>query len=352
LSRTAPRRRWPRLALVALGLGLLALIAADADPAAVWARVVAFGPAGVAAILAFYLLEFLLDTAAWQLTIERAPLRARWLARLFRVRMVGEAVNAVTPLAGMGGEPLKALLLSRHHGLGLGDSTPSLIVSRTVDLLGLVLFLIPAVVLIGREPRLAGPYQGAAGAGLAAFLLAALAFLVLQRLGLAAALGRRLARLSRAPASSARARLGAWLDERLHHLEAFDARVAGFYVERPGRFLAALALGLGNWLVGAAGTWVALALLGHPVSLAEAWIIEALTQLARAATFFVPANAGTQDGALVVVVEALTGSPELGLALALVRRFRELLWIAAGLAIGWGYTRRPAPGSSAPGTRR
>jgi hypothetical protein len=36
-----------------------------------------------------------------------------------------------------------------------------------------------------------------------------------------------------------------------------------------------------------------------------------------------------------VVCAALTGSPTLGLAVALVRRVREIIWIVWGLGLGW-----------------
>jgi hypothetical protein len=58
--------------------------------------------------------------------------------------------------------------------------------------------------------------------------------------------------------------------------------------------------------------------------------------LMRNVTFFVPAHMGTQDGVIVMMIGAVTGSPELGLAAALIRRGRELFVSAIGLGIaGW-----------------
>ena len=71
----------------------------------------------------------------------------------------------------------------------------------------------------------------------------------------------------------------------------------------------------------------------------------ALTQLVRAGTFFIPASIGAQEGAFVVVFDALTGQAGLGLAAALVRRGRELIWIGLGLVVGWLYSAAPAPGA-------
>jgi hypothetical protein len=54
----------------------------------------------------------------------------------------------------------------------------------------------------------------------------------------------------------------------------------------------------------------------------------------RSLTFFVPGHLGVQDGAITLIGQALTGSSEVGLAVALLRRGRELVWTAVGLAIG------------------
>ncbi len=50
-------------------------------------------------------------------------------------------------------------------------------------------------------------------------------------------------------------------------------------------------------------------------------------QLVRAGTFFIPVRFGANEIGLVLIVETLVGLPSLGLAAALIRRGRELLWI-------------------------
>ena len=52
-------------------------------------------------------------------------------------------------------------------------------------------------------------------------------------------------------------------------------------------------------------------------------------------TFFIPANIGAQEGGLQVVAAGLTGDPNAGLALAVVRRIRDLVFILWGLALAW-----------------
>ena len=49
----------------------------------------------------------------------------RWVYRLWKVRMVGEALNFVLPAASMGGEPVKVVLLKSSHGIGYHEGASS-----------------------------------------------------------------------------------------------------------------------------------------------------------------------------------------------------------------------------------
>ena len=51
--------------------------------------------------------------------------------------------------------------------------------------------------------------------------------------------------------------------------------------------------------------------------------------------FFIPSNIGTQEGIFVIAVNALKDSTPLGLAVAVIRRLREVLWISIGLFLGF-----------------
>jgi uncharacterized membrane protein YbhN (UPF0104 family) len=113
-----------------------------------------------------------------------------------------------------------------------------------------------------------------------------------------------------------------------------EDRLIHFYICHSRRFLLALALALANWVIGALELYVTLWFLGHPVTFSEAWIIEAIAQLVRSGAFFIPGALGVQEGAFMIVIEAMTGRGVLGLAVAMIRRFREIVWIAWGMLLG------------------
>lgn len=320
-----------RLIYLAIGLALLGYVIAEAELAEVWEQALDFGLAGLTVIVALYALEFLADVAGWQVTFASVPLRAGWLRRLYLVRMVGEAFNVITPMASMGGEPVKVVLLKRYYGVSYGDASASVLLAKTTNLISLVIFLGGGLALMIVDPRFSDTETIVAGSGLVLFSCVVISFFLVQRMRVS----------SRVSAWLSRWRTARRIEDYLHHIEEFEDRLVEFYTKRGRRFSAALGLALSNWFVGALSIYYTMVFLGTPVSFTDAWIIEAFAQLVRAGTFFIPASIGAQEGAFVLICATLTGSASSGLAAALVRRFREILWIGGGLLLGWWYSFRP-----------
>jgi hypothetical protein len=138
-------------------------------------------------------------------------------------------------------------------------------------------------------------------------------------------------------------RWAARLSHALTFMRDIDEQMFAFVRRTPGRFAVSFALAFLNWFFGAVEMFLIFLFLGHPISFADAWMVEAGVVLVRAATFFIPGHLGVQDGAIALMGQALTGSPEIGLTVALLRRGREMVWTAIGLAIGawFGLRKRP-----------
>lgn len=320
-----------KILYVLIGLGLLGVVLADVDVAEVADRVSMIGW-GLAVVLGLYCITFTLDSLTWLLALTDVKPSLRWLFRMWRVRIVGEVFNSVMPAAGMGGEPVKAVLLKKHYGIGYRAGTTSIILAKTVNMMALVLFLAAGFGLMWGS-SLPQNYKMVAGAGLAAFTLATVIFFSIQRLKVSSITGTW---ISRWP-------VGRRLEEVLHHIHDMDDRLVRFYTVYRPRIVLVLVLALASWMVGILEIYFVMAFLGHPVTLTEAWIIEAVTQMVRAGTFFIPASLGAQEGAFLVICSAVTGSPSLGIAAAVVRRFREILWILFGVLIGSQYSLKSIP---------
>lgn len=321
-----------RSGFVLLGIALLGAVAWSTDLRAVAGHLKDLGLAGAACVLAVYAAAFLFDTAAWMATIVSRRMSLSWLCRLWEIRVIGEAVNSATPLGSVGGEPVKALLLRKYFGIGLRDGLSSLVLAKTAILIGLVLFLATGFALMLASQRLPATMKLVAGLGLGAFALAILGLVLVQWFRLATLAGGWLRR------GRYGERLARWLDA----VADMDHRFAAFYGRHLDRLLPAVLFSLANWFLGAVELMVVMAFLGHPIPFTDAIVVEALAQLVRAGTFFIPMSLGAQDGTFMLALGAITGQPALGLAVAVVRRGRELLWILLGLLLFWLFSGRPA----------
>ena len=316
------------------GVGLLGWLLLSLDVMAALGLVATLGWTGGALVLLPFALGFAVEIVAWSLLFPQALHGLRWFGRLWRVIMVGEAFNVLMPLGSLGGEPFKALLLKRHYGVGYDASGVSLVMMQALLAMAQAPFVLLGVGLSAELNVLPPGLQS----GLA---FTAFAFAGVMLLAWVGWQGRWLGQAITWLAARA---FGQRLAKALAALYQLESQMFSFIGAHKRRFWMGLVLFFANWAAGAVEIWVILHLLDTPLSLAECWVIETAIVLVRSATFFIPANLGSFEAATVYVVAAMTGAPDLGLALALIRRGRELLWSAAGLGIGgWYHWQGPRP---------
>ena len=309
--------------LLLAGAALFAAILYETDLAEVWSKVRLIGWWGIAAVFGLYVISVSADVLAWLVTFRSLPLRPRWFLRLWHVHVAGDALNSVTPGAPFGGEPVKAALLNGRYGIRYKEIAATLVLMQTVLVGSQVIFLVVAVVLMLQVSAMPGPYKIAAVVGLAALTMGLALFFLAQRYRLLSRVGRWLGR----------GWLGVKALRAVRHIRHIEGRLIHFYLERGRRCAAAVSLEFLNWLLGAVEVFIIMRLLDSPISFAEAWVIEGSVILVRSIFFLIPASLGVQEGTFIIVCQAITGSPTIGIAVALIRRFRELVWIFIGLAV-------------------
>ncbi|MDR3441239.1 lysylphosphatidylglycerol synthase domain-containing protein [Telmatospirillum sp.] len=91
------------------------------------------------------------------------------------------------------------------------------------------------------------------------------------------------------------------------------------------RVFVAVLLHLSAWTVSAGEAWVALYLLGHPLPLPDVLAMECIIFAIRSAAFFVPAAIGVQEGGYLLLGGVLGLSPEVALAISLLKRGRAIV---------------------------
>lgn len=318
---------------LAAGVALFAWLLSETDLAAVAHTITRVGWLGAVAVVAVWAAGFAAEIGGWALLFRQRVLTLRRFVQLWLVNMVGEAFNVVLPLGSLGGEPFKALLLRRHYRVPYPDSSSALFLMQTLLALAEAPFALIGVILAVQLPILSTQLK-------TIMIIAVVILIVLMGLTLLALHKRWLGLFTRELEKSR------W-SERLIHVTAgmdeVEDQMFDFVRRDPVRFATSLGLFFLNWVAGAAEVWVIMQLMGVPLSFGDCWIMEAAVVLVRSATFFIPANLGSFEAATVFVAMPFTGSADIGLALALVRRARELLWSALGLAIaGWFNLRGPA----------
>jgi len=313
--------RFWKVASILAGFGLLYWIASGIDLGDVGSLVVEVGAAGIGAAVGIYFLAFLGDSISWLLILTSLPVDLAWMRRTFMIRLAGEAFNNVVPAGGFAGEPVKAVILKARYGVRYTEASASIVMARTVNMIALIAFLMIGFVFMAASDSIDGPFKATASIGLILLSVGTVLMFVVQRYKVSSWLAAKFSGHAWAERAAVAIKV----------IEELDDRFVTFYTRHRGRLVMALVLAFANWMLGAVEVYVTFRFLGHGISWADAWMIEALAQMIRAAVFFIPLGIGAQEGAFVVISAAITGVPGLGLACAAVRRIRELLWVLLGL---------------------
>ena len=261
----------------------------------------------------------LLATLSWRQLFGPAPRHS--LSELTTITWIGLSVNWLLPAAQVGGDLLRIrlLMLAGSNGAAMGASV---VVDKTIQAATQVAFSLIGLALLFTVTGTHILVNWTAGFAL---VLSGCVYFFC-RLQLAAPAGRMMKFLERLmPRSKLRAALP---DGR-----SFDAALDTLYRQR-GQLVLSFLWRVAERSAKVGEVWLALWLLGNPVTLIEAMILESLIQAVRAAAFVVPAGLGVQEGGLVLIGSALGLSPEVSLALSLAKRFRELIVGLPGL-LGW-----------------
>lgn len=88
-----------------------------------------------------------------------------------------------------------------------------------------------------------------------------------------------------------------------------------------------------GWLCGSAEIWLAFWLRSHSIGVAEAVVLESLGQAVRSVGFVLPGGLGAQESGIVAAGVMVGINPDLALAVALIKRARELAYGIPGLIV-------------------
>ena len=254
----------------------------------------------------------------WQVLLAGIGLRPG-LARLAAYRAAGQSLSAIIPSAKLGGEPLRVWLLAREHASG-GSAIASVAIDRTLEIGSGApfTFLFAALLLQRGVPELQGAFVSVTIGALALAFGIAITMRRLRRgEGLITAVARAtgLDRLG-----IVRGQMGVLADAEAE---------AGRLVRQPRRLWWSFVIGgLANLSV-CLEYALLLAAFGLPTN--PLAVVAAMFAAGAAHALPVPGAVGTLEGAEMWIFSMLGHSPEVGLAVGLAVRLRELVWMLPGL---------------------
>jgi putative membrane protein len=293
----------PLLAAIA-GVAAMAMLVGYFGAGAVIRSLIAVGGPGFAAICAIHLGLTALMGLAW-----RALLPGTHPGRLIWARLVRDSGSEALPLSQVGGYVLgaRALALSGVSGTLAAASTIVDVTLEFVAQLAYTALGLAWLVRLQPESRVAAPVL----LGLAVAVLAAVGFILVQRRGIG--FFDRIARY-----------LGrGWAERGAAGAAALHETLTDIYRRRGGLWVSFL-LHLACWIASAAEVWLALQLAGEPLPFGAVLAIESLLYAIRTAAFVVPNAMGVQEGAYLLLGAGFGLTPEMSLALSLLKRGRDL----------------------------
>ncbi len=283
----------------------------------VWDAVTAVGWRGLALLCLYGAANFCLLGTAW--FVLDPPYGWSKFTTFVWGRAVRDSAGEILPFSQIGGLVIGArAVVLRSIGQPVAFATT--VVDMAMEMAAQIAFIAAGLALLAIDLPGAGwqsPVVRSTAIGLVIAIPIACGFLVLQRKGFAFL--ERAAKLLLPAWAAGAAAVSAALNE-IHNA--------------PRRMFASFCLHIAGWLAGAFGTWLALFLLGSRIDFADAFAIEAVLAALRSGAFFVPAAIGVQEAGYALLMPLFGLPPQLGIAVSLLKRAREIA-LGVPILVAW-----------------
>ncbi len=294
------------LLLISAGAAAAVVLVLHYDVSAIGDSLGAVGGLGLVAIVAANFVPMMLCSVAWRILLPGEIGVAAFIWFRYTRDATGDILGFI-PGAGEFAALREMIRYGVERRLGAGV----LVADLTLQMIAQLAFTVAGVALLF-DVSSGTPMTRAALVGLGLLVGILVAFIFVQHWGL----GRMLAALARCILPDALRSYPAMLAE-------FDEQLRNTYADRR-RVAVATTLHIAAWFIGIGEAGLALGLMGAWPGLKAVLILESLVFALRTTPFFVPGALGVQEAAYVLLGSVFGLAPETMLALALVKRAREL----------------------------
>ena len=293
------------IALIA-GLALAVFLVFHIGVAQVFVAVGRVGIGGFVLVLLTALPVIVFLGLAWRSLV--GPLAPFWV--FIASRQLRDSATDLLPFTQIGG-----VVIGARAGI-LGGIPPikaysSAMVDITAEIMAQVAFTVLGLLIglttLRASPEMA-PYADGLIIGTVLLVPALAAFVVLQRKG---------SRLATRMAAQ-------FLPKAMAQTEQFTANLEALY-RQPGKLAWSSIFHLMAWIASAAWLWVIFRLCGAEIDVMSCIAIESLLAALRAVTVFIPASLGVQEAGYAAMAQVFGLGPEVGLAVSLLKRARDVV---------------------------
>lgn len=250
------------------------------------------------------------------------------LRTLFKIRLIGEAINNLTPFGSFGGEGARVYYLRKHIETPI--VTASLVLDKTFYFLTAIIFVFLGVLVAFTLLQITPVLKTASVAVLFVLICFGAMAIWLQKKGAVKRVSMFLGRRGIAAAT---------IEKILPKIQAMEAMQKDFYGKRPKDFLRVFLFHFLGRLGGSFEIWLILYLTGAFVHI-SLWqqfcyslLIAGYVIVLNIVFFMFPSQIGVAEGATALLFSMLGQPPSLGVLLQLIKRIKNLFFMALGLCL-------------------
>jgi len=311
-------RTWTRMLLCGVGLILFVYLILRIGVGVVLENISRFG--GWFAVTIFVGACWLFFQACAWTIIQNAYFQKVGFFRLFRIRIISDALNILLPSASLGGDAARAYLIKGN--VPLKEGIPSVLFDKTIEFVASTIFL-AAGLLVGtifiRMP------EGLLAPTLICLAITTIGIVLLIFVSVRGFYGIVL------KVSGIIPKVRRWVLVREEQLRALDRNLRLLYARANLETAAALGLHILARLTGVVEVLIILRVLGVPGGFVQAWFISAVVIIANTIFFILPGQWGITESASMLVLRSLGHPAAIGLSLSVIRRIRKLAFVCLAL---------------------
>ncbi len=323
----AKTKKW-KIFFFILGILILGYMVYAISPEVIWENVQKTGWWFIP-IIGIWLLVYTLNAFAWNSIMydKNSPVKQQpSFLKVLKVTISGYAINYITPVVALGGEPYR--ILEMKEGLGARRATSTVLSYSLMHILSHIVFWMGSIVLIIAWLK---PAVGLLIGCIVTFCVFAFFLYLIFRGYRNGLVERMFFLLGKIP--FIKKPVKRFAEKNLESLNEIDNSIVNLSTNRKPTFFLALTLEVAARVIPCFELLFIAKAVGIDMGLVDCIVLYAGSTLFSNIMFFSPMQLGTREGGLALTLKVMGYPAPFGIYIGLVTRIRELFWIAIGLLI-------------------